>query len=157
MKISFQIRVQGRIRGYCCLENARKGCQEYLAILIASIFIVCSKPETYYSASFQGGLDNFINFEIVKDIILIFQQKLRFSNREKSNKKKTFVGVWNGYIFQQRLSYPHALRILSQLTLDTKVFAKFFQKKLSFRYFIFFREYTKYLINGETAAMLDWD
>lgn len=77
-----------------------------MAILIASIFIVCSKPETYYSASFQGGFNNFINLEIVKDIILIFQQKLRFSNREKSNKKKR-SSVFETDIFSSRDSVTH--------------------------------------------------
>lgn len=51
---------------------------------IASIFIVCSKPETYVcSTSFQGKLDAFILKYIVKDIILNKMQNsfVHFSNR----------------------------------------------------------------------------
>lgn len=107
---------------------------------IASIFIVCSKPETYVcSTSFQGKLDAFILKYIVKDIILNKMQNsfVHFSNRGHRkflerfklanpimSEKKKRCEIINTYrylkwiIFHQRLGCPHALRIF--ITIDLR-------------------------------------
>lgn len=110
---------------------------------IASIFIVCSKPETYVcSTSFQGELDAFIDLEIyrkghhfeqnakfVRSFLESWPSKIfrtiqaRKSNNEWKKKKKR-CEIINTYrylkwiIFHQRLGCPHALRIF--ITIDLR-------------------------------------
>lgn len=58
-------------------------------------------------------------------------------SKKKTNDAKllTLIGIWNG-LFSTRDSAAHMhCAFLSRLTLDTKLFAKFFRKKLRYRVF----------------------
>lgn len=127
-----------------------------MAILIASIFIVCSKPETYVcSTSFRGKLNDFINLGTHRKGQ---EQEIKlYVSPIMSKKKNKRCKIINTYrylkwtIFHQRLGCPHALRIFITLDLRYKTVREILPKETSLPSIL---DESGPLISGEMAAML---